>query len=64
MLCFLIHPNVFEAVSAHYRQEYLQNILKKRIVFFDSEGKSTGSLTSRLSTDAMQLQELLGINLA
>jgi ATP-binding cassette subfamily B (MDR/TAP) protein 1 len=51
------------AVSTHYRQEYLENILKKRITFFDSEGNSPGTLTSRLATDSTQIQELLGTNI-
>jgi ABC-type multidrug transport system fused ATPase/permease subunit len=52
-----------QAVSSFYRQEYLHNLLLKRIIFFDSEGKSPGSLTSQISTDATQLQELLGNNM-
>ncbi|KAF2668515.1 leptomycin B resistance protein pmd1 [Microthyrium microscopicum] len=50
-------------VSSHYRQEYLRNILRKRIAWFDKDSSSAGSLTSLLSTDSMRLQELLGTNL-
>ena len=46
-------------VSSFYRQEYFQNIISKRIAFFDDEN-SPGTLTSRLSTDSTQLQQLLG----
>jgi ATP-binding cassette subfamily B (MDR/TAP) protein 1 len=51
------------SVSTYYRQEYLENILKKRITFFDSDGNSPGTLTSRLATDSTQIQELLGTNI-
>ncbi|KAF2399304.1 leptomycin B resistance protein pmd1 [Trichodelitschia bisporula] len=47
-------------VSSYYRQEYLENILRKRISFFDREENSSGTLTARLSTDSTQLQQLLG----
>ena len=51
-------------VSTTYRQEYFESILQKPIAFYDGEGNSSGSLTSQLSTDSKQLQELLGPNLA
>ena len=49
-------------VSTTYRQEYITNILRKRIIFFDREGRSPGTLTARMSTDATQIQELIGLN--
>lgn len=56
--------NIFDqGVSAFYRQEYLTNLLRKGITFFDGEGRSPGTLTSAISTDAAQLQELLGNNM-
>jgi ATP-binding cassette subfamily B (MDR/TAP) protein 1 len=38
-------------------------MLLKRIIWFDVAGRSPGTLTSNLSTDAVQLQELLGNNM-
>jgi ATP-binding cassette subfamily B (MDR/TAP) protein 1 len=35
-------------------------MISKRIPFFDKESNSPGTLTSRLSTDSTQLQQLLG----
>jgi ATP-binding cassette subfamily B (MDR/TAP) protein 1 len=35
-------------------------MMKKRVVFFDRESNSPGTLTSRLSTDSSQLMQLLG----
>lgn len=52
------------AVSTHYRQEYLNNLVRKRISFFDVEGHSAGSLTSRLSSDPTQLQQLMGTEMS
>ncbi|KAF5853597.1 hypothetical protein GGP41_002155 [Bipolaris sorokiniana] len=46
-------------VSLQYRQEYLSNLIRKRISFFDEEGHSPGSLTSRVSSDTTQLQQLM-----
>ncbi|KAF2870724.1 leptomycin B resistance protein pmd1 [Massariosphaeria phaeospora] len=47
-------------VTRYYRQEYLANIIRQHIPFFDDEGHSAGSLTSRLSSDTTQLQQLMG----
>jgi ABC-type multidrug transport system fused ATPase/permease subunit len=52
------------AVSTFYRQEYLVNMISKRISFFDVEGHSAGSLTSRLSNDSTQLQQLMGTEMS
>lgn len=48
------------AVASYYRSEYFEDIVSKRISFFDEEGNSPGTLTARLSTDSSQLQQLLG----
>ena len=56
--------NFLQAVSTHYRQEYLNNLVRKRISFFDVEGHSAGSLTSRLSSDPTQLQRLMGTEMS
>jgi ATP-binding cassette subfamily B (MDR/TAP) protein 1 len=47
-------------ISTFYSKEYMQNMLKKRIVFFDSDGNSSGTLTSNLSTDPSQIEKLMG----
>ncbi|OCL04341.1 P-loop containing nucleoside triphosphate hydrolase protein [Glonium stellatum] len=52
------------AVSTFYRQEYLDNLVRKRIPFFDTEGHSAGSLTSRLSSDPTQLEQLMGTEMS
>ena len=46
-------------VTAIYGQEYLTNMMRKRIAWFDDQGHSPGSLTSRLSSDVMQLRQLM-----
>lgn len=46
-------------VTSFYSQEYLTNMMRKRIVWFDDQGHSPGSLTSRLSSDVMQLRQLM-----
>ncbi|KAF2639503.1 P-loop containing nucleoside triphosphate hydrolase protein [Massarina eburnea CBS 473.64] len=52
------------AITRHYRQEYLENIMLKRIAFFDMEGHSAGSLTSRVSADTEQLQQLMSTEMS
>lgn len=52
------------AVTRHYRQEYLDNMIRKRISFFDDSGHSPGSLTSRLSADCTQLQQLMSTEMS
>ncbi|KAM0329088.1 hypothetical protein ACHAPQ_006838 [Fusarium lateritium] len=51
-------------VSAVYKSQYLNDMLYQKLAFFDSEENSQGSLSSRVSSDAKLLEELLGINLA
>jgi ABC-type multidrug transport system fused ATPase/permease subunit len=41
-------------VSTYYRKEYLEHIIDKRIAFFDAEGNSAGTLTSRLSDECVR----------
>jgi ATP-binding cassette subfamily B (MDR/TAP) protein 1 len=47
-------------ISTFYSKEYMQNILRKRIIFFDSDGNSAGTLTANLSTDSSQIEKLMG----
>jgi ATP-binding cassette subfamily B (MDR/TAP) protein 1 len=52
------------ALTSHYRQEYLVNIIRQRIPFFDREGHSAGTLTSRVSGDSTQLQQLMSTEMS
>ncbi|KAF1976540.1 P-loop containing nucleoside triphosphate hydrolase protein [Bimuria novae-zelandiae CBS 107.79] len=52
------------AITRHYRQEYLINIIRQRIPFFDLEGHSAGTLTSRVSGDSEQLQQLMSTEMS
>ena len=51
-------------ITHHYRGEYISSILAKPISFYDHEDHSVGALTARLATDPLQLQQLLGMNMA
>ena len=51
-------------VTRKYRQEYLENILRKRIVFFDAEGNSPGSIASRIASDPEQIEMVLGAQMS
>lgn len=50
-------------VSNTYRQQYFEGVVRKSIHFFDADENSAGSLVARLSSDPVQLQELLGMNM-
>lgn len=47
-----------------YRREYFKNMITKRVSFFDERAHSVGMLTTRLATDPVQLQQLIGANMA
>ncbi|USP79352.1 P-loop containing nucleoside triphosphate hydrolase protein [Curvularia clavata] len=47
-----------------YRSEYLSNMIRKPILFFDDKVHSPGSLTSRLSSDSQQVQQLLSMEMS
>ncbi|KXL48996.1 hypothetical protein M433DRAFT_4998 [Acidomyces richmondensis BFW] len=51
-------------ISTYYRKEYLRHILSKRIAFFDAEGNSAGTLTSRLSDDPQRVESLLSLDMS
>ncbi|RGP67760.1 hypothetical protein FSPOR_5950 [Fusarium sporotrichioides] len=51
-------------ISAVYKAQYLSDMLYQKMAFFDQEENSHGTLSSRVSGDAKQLEELLGVNLA
>lgn len=59
-----LSDSLLQYIATTYRQQYFESILGKPIAFYDVEENSAGSLTSRLSTDPTQLQELLGANMA
>lgn len=52
------------SITRNYRQEYLSNMIRKRISFFDDVGHSPGSLTSRLSSDCTQMQQLMSTEMS
>jgi ATP-binding cassette, subfamily B (MDR/TAP), member 1 len=51
-------------ITHYYRHEYVTNMLTKPISFYDHEDHSVGALTARLAMDPLQLQQLLGMNMA
>ncbi|KEZ44964.1 hypothetical protein SAPIO_CDS2341 [Scedosporium apiospermum] len=51
-------------ISAVYRTKYFGAMLRQKVAFFDEDDNSHGSLSARVSGDAKQLEELLGLNLA
>ncbi|KAI0896244.1 P-loop containing nucleoside triphosphate hydrolase protein [Annulohypoxylon nitens] len=50
-------------ITSTYRREYFQNIVSKRVSWFDGEGRSIGALTGIVASDPTQLQQLLGNNM-
>lgn len=52
------------SISRRYRQEYLENMIRQRIPFFDKEGNSVGTLTSNLSSHTLTLQQLMSTEMS
>ncbi|KAI1074219.1 P-loop containing nucleoside triphosphate hydrolase protein [Whalleya microplaca] len=50
-------------VSAAYKVQYLTDMLYQKLRFFDEDSNSHGTLSSRIASDAKQLEELFGLNL-
>ncbi|EME80591.1 ABC transporter, ABC-B family, MDR type [Pseudocercospora fijiensis CIRAD86] len=50
-------------VSSSYRQTYLEAMLRQPVRWFDGEDVSSDNLTSRLSNDPQQMQEVSGPNM-
>ncbi|KAK7222549.1 hypothetical protein V2G26_010552 [Clonostachys chloroleuca] len=51
-------------ISAAYKQQYFRDMLQQRLSFHDEEDNAHGTLSYRISSDAKQLEELFGLNLA
>ncbi|KAJ4355156.1 hypothetical protein N0V95_003178 [Ascochyta clinopodiicola] len=54
----------FQYTLTVYRKEYFQNMITKRLSYFDDSENAIGLLNARLATDPAQLQQLLGMNMA
>lgn len=50
-------------VSAKCKLQYLTDMLYQKLAFFDDDGNSHGTLSSRITSDVKQLEELFGLNL-
>lgn len=52
------------SISAMYKTMYATDMLEQKFGFFDQDINSHGSLSSRIASDAKQLEELFGLNLS
>ncbi len=50
-------------IGAEYKLRYLTDLLHQKFGFFDEESNSHGALSSRITSDPKQLEELFGLNL-
>lgn len=62
--CLIIYSKSHKRMTYFYRRVMFEAILRQDVQFFDSPDNTVGALTSRLSTQPTQLQELMGMNLA
>ncbi|KAF4539503.1 ABC transporter protein [Lasiodiplodia theobromae] len=51
-------------VSAACKREYLTGMLHQELRFFDEDKNAHGTLSARIASDAKQIEELFGLNLA
>ncbi|KAJ0121413.1 bc transporter [Diaporthe amygdali] len=65
--CYLVlgvvAVNLQHFICAAYRQQYFTALIRQKMVFFDNENNSIGTLASRVQGDPKQLEELLGMNM-
>lgn len=59
----IVAVNLQHFICAAYRQQYFTAIIRQKMLFFDDENNSVGTLTSRVQGDPKQLEELLGMNM-
>lgn len=59
----IVAVNLQHFICAAYRQQYFSAIIRQRMIFFDDENNSVGTLASRVQGDPKQLEELLGMNM-
>ncbi|KAH7207277.1 multidrug resistance-type transporter protein [Fusarium oxysporum] len=63
-LVFVSSARVSSFIRAKYQRQYFKAILFQPAAYFDRDGHSHGTLTSRVKDDPMKLEELLGTNMA
>lgn len=51
-----------QGILRNYQREIFDKTLRQKMTFFDDPANSTGALVSRLSTEPVNLQELLSMN--
>lgn len=61
---FISSTRMSGVVRAKYQQQYFDSILFQKTSYFDDEDHSHGTLTSRLTDDPKQLEELMGANMS
>ncbi|KAH8587169.1 P-loop containing nucleoside triphosphate hydrolase protein [Bisporella sp. PMI_857] len=59
-----ISLHVQYSISAVLKMQYFTDMLYQKLSFFDEDNNSHGTLSFRVASDAKQLEELLGLNLA
>lgn len=59
----IVAVNLQHFICAAYRQQYFSAIIRQKMLFFDDENHSVGTLASRVQGDPKQLEELLGMNM-
>ncbi|PVH99733.1 P-loop containing nucleoside triphosphate hydrolase protein [Periconia macrospinosa] len=52
------------SITRRVRQEYLENIIRQRIPFFDKDGNSVGTLTANVSSHTQTLQQLMSTEMS
>lgn len=63
-ITFMASLRMSAITRAKYQQEYFESILFQRASYFDHEENSHGTMTSRLTGDPKQLEELMGANMS
>lgn len=63
-LTFVSSGHLASFVRAKYQTQYFESFIFQRAEYFDQDGKSHGTLVSRVRDDPLKLEEMMGTNIA
>lgn len=64
LVTFLCSSHVSSFIRAKYQVQYFESLIHQRVVYFDEDGHSHGTLVARARDDPQKLEEMMGTNLA
>lgn len=63
-ITFVCSGHVASVIRAKCQTQYFQSLIFQRAMYFDRDGHSHGTLISRVRDDPLNLEEMMGVNVA